>query len=84
MTPELPECAACAEGHYRTREITGVYRVGNDVALVTSMAEVCDLCGDTLLSAEESQRVDRAVLALRDGTFAGLQAVGTVYVYEGE
>lgn len=77
-------CRGCGWADYRVRAVSQTYRVDYNTVTVTTPALVSEHCGDTILDDESSQTVDRAVQALRDGTFDGLRAVGIAYRNDSE
>jgi hypothetical protein len=77
-------CRGCGRADYLVRSVSQTYRVDNNTVTVTTLALVSEQCGDTILDDEASQTVDRAVQSLRNGTHAGLLAIGIAYRYAGE
>lgn len=57
LTPGHP-CRQCPEGTYEKGTITETLERGNTVVVVKDVpALVCDVCGDSLLAAEEVERL---------------------------
>jgi YgiT-type zinc finger domain-containing protein len=55
------ECRGCS-GTYEERLITRAFRRGDDVVVLDSIpAEVCDICGDTLLAPDTARHIEQVL-----------------------
>jgi YgiT-type zinc finger domain-containing protein len=78
MTTQGPRaCPRCGGDLDRGRYVERSVREGNDVALVTVQADVCQRCGEILLYPRMVDLLSRARDLLREGSAA--PAVGQVF-----
>src|SRR4051812_28780296 len=71
---QCPECMS--EGTFRIRPQEMAVSVGNDTALVTVDAIVCDVCGYEMVDGVNATRLDMVRQRLEQGDTSDMEAVG--------